>query len=495
MKTKIISTLVALVLIVAALPASAFAQMTIQQGGTGWSRFDQNVIPIGPGAGLSGLRFATSSNFTFSTSTNIFKTLNASTTNLSVLTIGAFGSTATSSFDSAGIFGLVSAASVTVDAAGEMGFDNNAQGAGRGSVQVYDGTAATNLVGVLVSDTCTSGQVVKWNTGGTWTCEDDSTSSVAWPFTPATNFGQAMVGTTTGMWMRSSGVSLAASSTAWFDQINVGSTTSSLMATSTFYGNVEIVGNLRDDSITSALLFGDGIGEVIEYAGTSCTNQFPRSQDAAGQWTCATVGSADVSLANLTATDGTLTFSGTYNGSTARTIGINLANPNTWTGLQTITNASTTRLTVATEFVLPNSTNPTIANAGEIAINTTSASTSLRWHDGTAERAVSDIVERSFTVASTTAMNGTTTVPLGFAKSGETWIDSRCDLDQGAADIRFGDGTNYMMFMKLTGTATTTTFSSNNVFTMDEAREMQLGSTTPNWNYLTCTFKVRKTAD
>lgn len=47
-------------------------------------------------------------------------------------------------------------------------------------------------------------------------------------------------------------------------------------------------------------------------------------------------------LANLTATDTTLTFSGTYNGSTARTIGLNLSNANTWTALQTFGNASTT---------------------------------------------------------------------------------------------------------------------------------------------------------
>lgn len=42
-----------------------------------------------------------------------------------------------------------------------------------------------------------------------------------------------------------------------------------------------------------------------------------------------------VPLANLTATDATLTFSGAYNGSTARTVGLNLATPNTFTGTQT----------------------------------------------------------------------------------------------------------------------------------------------------------------
>ncbi len=41
-------------------------------------------------------------------------------------------------------------------------------------------------------------------------------------------------------------------------------------------------------------------------------------------------------LADLTATDTTLTFSGAYNGGTARTVGLNLANANTWTAKPTI---------------------------------------------------------------------------------------------------------------------------------------------------------------
>lgn len=54
-----------------------------------------------------------------------------------------------------------------------------------------------------------------------------------------------------------------------------------------------------------------------------------------GLFTGATITASDVTLANLTATDATLTFSGTYNGSTARTIGINLSNANTWAAIQT----------------------------------------------------------------------------------------------------------------------------------------------------------------
>lgn len=47
-------------------------------------------------------------------------------------------------------------------------------------------------------------------------------------------------------------------------------------------------------------------------------------------------------LANLTATNASLTFSGNYNGSTARTVGLNVGNANSWTALQTFANSSTT---------------------------------------------------------------------------------------------------------------------------------------------------------
>src|SRR3990167_750101 len=110
--------------------------------------------------------------------------------------------------------------------------------------------------------------------------------------------------------------------------------------------------NFSITSITSALPLTQADGSLIEYAGTSCTNQFFRSLSALGAATCATVVAGDVDLADLTATDGNLTFSGAYDGSTARTVGLNLGNANTWTASQsfdagaTIGNAITDTLTV-----------------------------------------------------------------------------------------------------------------------------------------------------
>lgn len=255
-----------------------------------------------------------------------------------------------------------------------------------------------------------------------------------WPWDITTNFDQVANSTTTQEWFRGSPVSLSASSTAWFDQIQVGSSTSSTMATSTFFGNVRVLGTIQAgpgtsylhtnglnvpatgfidfgggdavlthstgnltlsagdrlnvtyasttaisaiyassttfhsffasssvgtttnatstnlsisgqidvDSLTSALVLAGATGILGEYTGIDCTNQFVRDVSAAGAGTCATVTASDVDLADLTATDSTLTFSGAYDGQVARTVGINLTNPNTWTGLQQFSNASST---------------------------------------------------------------------------------------------------------------------------------------------------------
>lgn len=136
--------------------------------------------------------------------------------------------------------------------------------------------------------------------------------------------------------------------------------------------------NLRIDTAKSALLLTNGTGDVSGYAAQACTNQFVRGLSALGVPTCATVGATDVALANLTATDATLTFSGTYNGSTARTIGINLGNANTWTALQTFSNANAILATGSTTlqnltFVNATGTSATTTNF----FATTASSTNL----------------------------------------------------------------------------------------------------------------------
>ena len=306
----------------------------------------------------------------------------------------------------------------------------------------------------------------------------------------------------------------------------------STTATSTFMGNAHIVGNLRVDgnffapvtliatsdttingkltitgavdldTFTSAILLTGAGGDVAEYTGSSCTNQFVRSLSALGAATCATVSSADVSLAELTATNSTLTFSGTYNGSTARTIGLNVGNANNWTALQTFTNATSTQMSIdATgRLYIPAGANPTIGATGDIAINTTAASTSIRFYDGTAERSAYVAKPRTFTFASSTVAYyggtaATTTIPLGAALRPETWLTVTCYSNAGTGSLRFGDGTNYMEYVPITTTASPVALATNNTFIMSEKREVQIRQETTVTRDISCSVLVREDSD
>lgn len=109
-------------------------------------------------------------------------------------------------------------------------------------------TASSSLLGVG-----TLGQVWGYtSTGGAWVATSSSGGGGggAFPFTPATNFGVNTSGTTTPIWAQGNPISLMASSTAWFDQINIGSTTAGLMSTSTDYGNWAVTGNSSTTNLT-----------------------------------------------------------------------------------------------------------------------------------------------------------------------------------------------------------------------------------------------------
>lgn len=53
-------------------------------------------------------------------------------------------------------------------------------------------------------------------------------------------------------------------------------------------------------STLTGLVLGNGAAAFSAYAGSSCTNQFPRSVNASGAWTCASVVTADITDANIT---------------------------------------------------------------------------------------------------------------------------------------------------------------------------------------------------
>ena len=270
--------------------------------------------------------------------------------------------------------------------------------------------------------------------------------------------------------------------------ITIASTT--LLANNNTFSGTNSFASLDVDNLTSALTLTGAGGDFAEYTGASCTNQFIRSLSALGAATCATVGASDVSLANLTATDATLTFSGTYTGATARTIGLNLANVNSWTGGQTFVNATST----GTQTI-PVGASVTTPIAGNIAIDTTTGQ--LRWADTTGTVKV-DPGFRTIVIpfATSTAWTASTTKFLGPAMANLTVVSAYCETDTGTVGVSLYDGTNRADYIP---TASTTknlfTYTTNNTFTAGESMRVDIGTPASTPTKGACRLKITYDVD
>ena len=258
--------------------------------------------------------------------------------------------------------------------------------------------------------------------------------------------------------------------------------------------------SLTVTGITGIAVFNGSTKPANVYGGTSCTNQFVRSLNGSGVATCATVGASDVSLANLTATDSTLTFSGTYNGSTARTIGLNLGNANSWTAKQTFTAASTTDLSASTYFGFPTVTAaPSFTVSGQAVINTNSAaSSSLSFGDGTANHNIFATISAGGVFSSSTlaymgkfGASGTTTIrlPYNIHKIKVTQIS--CYTDVGTAWIGLGTGAASTTQAQCSATGIAKAISANNVFNGTSKVLLDIGhnASAPNTISVTVTYE------
>ena len=142
----------------------------------------------------------------------------------------------------------------------------------------------------------------------------------------------------------------------------------------------------------------------------------------------------------------------------------------------------------------------TLTASGQIAINTTTASTSLRFYAGGAQRAVYDTTTKTITIASATLAGATgtgapTTINLGASIRGETWLQNICCTDTGTAGFTFTDGTNDMGYILMTTTASSSQFTANNTFVKGEKRSVKVRSVSSNPNYMTCEILIRVSAE
>jgi hypothetical protein len=133
-----------------------------------------------------------------------------------------------------------------------------------------------------------------------------------------------------------------ASSTSSFGGLSTFDLGLNSLASSTFGANLNVIGafsasstavfagGLQFNTITSAMMITAADGLVSEYAGTSCTNQFPQSQSVLGAWTCSDVTADDVdSTVAISARQ--LTMTGTTNEITLSAGAQDLTADRTWT--------------------------------------------------------------------------------------------------------------------------------------------------------------------
>lgn len=332
-----------------------------------------------------------------------------------------------------------------------------------------------------------------------------SVATFAYPWTTETLNGQ--LGNSTSTLLRLFGGAtttalsantLAVGGTATTSINSAGTITSGSTATSTFTGGISM-NDLKVTlaptftPLTSALILTGADGRTAEYTGVTCTNQFLRVLDALGAGTCATVGAADVSLANLTATDSTLTFSGTYNGSTARTIGVNLGATFVWTSVHDFGGG--------TSIEMVNGASPTVDAIGEFALDTTENEFLFATSTVAGAPAVIKPYEwKGFSHASSTQGSGTTTKPFFIAPPvGAGYFDSiTCTATSSTATSAFlrvmlsDEAGNRMNDLVASTTENNIKFTVNNSFTAGEVINAGIGTTTNIGVFagVTCWVKV-----
>ena len=174
------------------------------------------------------------------------------------------------------VLDLPSAAAPTTDAEGEAAVDLDAWAAGRDAIEFYDGVASTYLLGALVSDTPTNGQVPKWNTGGTITWEADATGGApAWEDVTDPLAAQTLnmdLDTTTFNWVDTADTSIDAF-TMTFDESNAADVnTQRLLVLRRIDGGVGgVMGSLlvidnadTDDVVTNGIEMSDAGGTITQ---------------------------------------------------------------------------------------------------------------------------------------------------------------------------------------------------------------------------------------
>ena len=160
-------------------------------------------------------------------------------------------------------------------------------------------------------------------------------------------------------------------------------------------------------------------------------------------------------------------------------------------------------ISVLSSLVIPTSTNPTteVDATGEIAINTTAASSSIRFYDGSAERTLNTDRDKTLIFSSSTiaALGGnpaaTTTIILQRPSRPETYLSWMCTTNTGTWSFRLGDGAASTTGSSCDTTGVENISLTNSSFVRNEKEYLEIGPFSSASVVVTLRLQVRTDAD
>lgn len=230
-------------------------------------------------------------------------------------------------------------------------------------------------------------------------------------------------------------------------------------------------------------LFSDG-GDITYL--TSTTDDLALGGTTATSSFFFDVGASTFTISSTTSATGSILFDHggvTYGSSTLETFYYNFKETNkiimgSVTGVTDL--VVNFGMTVLDHLTIPQGTNPTIDAAGEIGVNT--GTSSLLYHDGTAERQLKDEWAWGSSFASTSlafdgayAADGTTTVPRAGFKYPITVTEYWCQTNKGTVWMKVGNGTATSSPFQCDEDGTSTT-TGNNSFNVRERILIDIGT-------------------
>lgn len=242
--------------------------------------------------------------------------------------MGVYANTSNASSTSFTAYDSMGRAALLVDASDALGYGDFVRtlnsvlddGAGRQSIGMLSPQYAVD-----VYDLSGSGYDIGNSTTGDWHIDNSGNATFAGTVTGASFNGYLATGNVS-QFTNDAGYLTSLSGAV----TSVSGTTNRITSSGGFTPAIDISSSyLGQTSITTLGTITTGV-----WHGTAIANANLANSTISG----VALGS---NLAALSATNGTLTFSGSYTGATARTVGLNLANGNTWTATQQFNTPST----------------------------------------------------------------------------------------------------------------------------------------------------------